>query len=148
MNPIFSLLNTTNRWFVLVCVVMATVLGMLWYGDFLFGNKFATWMKFPEDMMKNKNSPEAKKAMMGSLIREIISRALYFMGLGQALMIGGWEQLSHGIVFGIIVWLIFVFSTQLSQTTWSNVDQRVLWITAGNMLTQTLLAVLIWYMVF
>lgn len=145
MNPLTALLATTDRRFVISCVIMSLLLGMIWYHQKVFWKQYGRWMKFPvdEDCEDAKNKP-----MLGALIGETISRILYFIWLWQALLITGWEHMSQGFILGFVVWIIFVFPTQLSQISRSPADKRVLWILWWKILVETFLAVVLRFLFF
>lgn len=145
-NPVYNLIVTTDRWFVLVAVVVSLVIGMFRYGPKLFWNHYMKRMRFPTDMAMG--DEQKKSMMMHNLIYETISRILYFMWLAQALAVGGWTDMMSGLVFAVVVWLLFVFSTQLSQITRSMVDKKVIWILSGKVLFETLIATVIWFSFF
>lgn len=146
-NPVVNLLMTTDRLFVLVAVVVSSVVGMLWYSPKLFWTYFMKWMHFPVEMTQLTETQ--KKQLMGrNMIFETLSRVLYFMWIGQALAIAWWDDMLSGLVFGVVVWLLFVFSTQLSQVTRAMVDKRVVLVVSGKILFETLLATVIWFSFF
>lgn len=142
MDLLLYLLSSTNWAFVAVCVVMSLVFGSIWFHPKVLGTKYARWMKLPTPAGK---MPEG---MWTTFVFEIISRILYFTGLAQALYISGWENLGSGLAFAFIVWLIFVFSTQMSLIAWTNADKKVLILTSTNVLIQTLIATVLWYTLF
>ncbi len=144
-NPLFNILVTTNRWFVLIAVVCSSLIGMLWYSPALFGNQYGKWMWIKMDGITD---AEKKAGMMRSMPREIVSRVLYFIGLWYALQISGWTDITMGLVFAFVVWLVFVFPANMSQTARSNCDSKVLWLIAWNTLVSTLVATAIRFLVF
>ena len=80
---------------------------MLWYGPVLFGNLYGKFLGIKMDTV----TPEEEKAgMMRSMPRELLSRLLYFIGLGYALEISGWTSLGMCLVFAFVVWLVFVLT--------------------------------------
>jgi hypothetical protein len=141
-NPIFNILMATNRWFVVVGVIISTLLGMIWYGPALFGNLYGKWMNIK---MEGVSDEEKKASMMRSMPWELLSRVLYFIGLGYALQMSGWTSIGMALIFSFVVWLVFIFPANMSQTTWSNCDMRALWLIAGNTLLATLLATTVWF---
>ncbi len=143
MNPITSVLMSTNWWFVLACVVMSLILWMIWFNKRVFGDQYIRWMKFPKSTPK----PDGK-TMAWQFGGEIISRVLFFMALNQAFQVAGWDSLGNGIILAIVIYILFVFSTQLSHVSWSFVDRRVLWLLAAKGLIEVCLAAVLWYVVF
>lgn len=127
-----TLFATTHRGFVILMTVISLILGMLWYGPLLFGKYYGKRMGISKTNMK----PDMTIPMTG----EIISKLLYFIGLGMVLANGG------GMGSAIIIWFCFVFATLLSQVVWTSddVDKRVLALTAGKVLVDTIIAVFIY----
>lgn len=144
-NPIWNLLATTNRWFVLIGIVVSTIVWMLWYGPLVFGKLYGKLLGIT---METVTKEEEKAGMMRSMPRELLSRFLYFIGLGYALEIGGWTSLPMCLLFAFVVWLVFVFPTNMSQTARSTYSMKMLWLVAGNTLLSTLIATTIRYFVF
>jgi hypothetical protein len=86
--------------------------------------------------------------MARGMKREILSRVLYFIGLSQALMIGGWTDMTNGLVFAVVVRAIFVLPTQMSQVAWSPVNTKVLWLLSGKILVETLVVTMVRFLFF
>ncbi len=149
MDPLLSLISSTNWIFVLVATVVSMIIGMLWFGNHMFGPTYARWIKLPP--MPAKGSPEEKECnqSMGKvMVLEFISRALYFTGIGWAFMVAPQESIVNWICLAAILWLAFAFSTQVSAVIRSNADWRALWIVGSKMLLDSVIAVLLWTMVF
>lgn len=144
-NPIVNLLVTTNRWFVLIGVVVSTLVWMLRYGPVLFGPLYWKLLGVNMDTITDE---ERKASMMRSMPRELVSRALYFIGLWYALEMSGWTSLSMCLLFAFVVWLVFIFPANMSQTARSTYSMKMLWLIAGNTLVSTLIATTIWFFVF
>jgi hypothetical protein len=144
-NPIWNLLVTTNRWFVLIGIVVSTVVWMLWYGPALFGNLYGKFLGMNMDTV---TPEEGKAGMMRSMPRELLSRLLYFIGLGYALEIGWWTSLGMCLLFAFVVWLVFVLPANMSQTARSTYSMKMLWLVAGNTLVSTLITTTIRFYVF
>lgn len=126
-----TLFTTTNWGFVIAMTVISTVLGALWYGKYIFGGVYMKRIGF--ENMKKKMEPN----MTVPLTLEIISRILFFVGLGMAIATGGMGM-------ALVVWLCFVFATSLSQTAWAGVDNRVVLLIAGKVLLDTIIAVYVY----
>jgi hypothetical protein len=104
-------------------------------------------MKLPP--MENATKENCPPMNMGStMVLEFISRVLYFTGIGWAFMVAPQESLVNWIGLAVILWLAFAFSTQLSAVIWSVADRRVLRISGGKMLLDSVIAVLLWTLVF
>lgn len=147
MDPLLSLISSTNRIFVLVCTVVSMIIGMLWFGNALFGKAYGKWMKLPPmESATKENCPPMN--MGGTLAWEFVSRVLYFTGIGRAFMVAPQETMVNWLCLAAILWLAFALSTQISAVIWSVADRRVLWISGGKMLLDTVIAVVFWTMVF
>lgn len=143
MNPITAVLSTTNWWFVVVAVIVSI---MLWGARFnikTFGNLYIKRMKFPKD------TPKPDGRMMAYQFGwEALSKLLYYIGLWQAFQIAGWEWFGNNLILAFVVYLMFSFSTQLSDVSWSFPDRRVLRLLLGKWLVECVLATSLWYLVF
>lgn len=147
MDPLSALLASTNWIFVLVATVVSMGIGMLWFGNALFGKTYGRRMKLPP--MESATKENCPPMNMGSTLTwEFISRALYFIGIGRAFSVAPQETLRYRICLAIILWLAFALSTQISAVVRSLADRRVLRIVGGKMLLDTIIAVLLWTMVF
>lgn len=144
-NPVVNLLTMTNWWFVLLWVGLSAVIGMLWYSPALFGNLYGKWMGIK---MEGLTDAEKKAGMMRSMPREILSRVLYFIGLWYALEMSGWTDLVMCLIFSFVVWLVFIFPANMSQTAWSTCNIKMLWLIAGNTLLSTLIATVLRFYLF
>jgi Protein of unknown function (DUF1761) len=146
-NPIYNLLATTNWWFVITSTIIAMIIGAIWFSPKVFGTLYGKRMNIDMDCSKTPKE-EQMKEMMRSMAGELVSRFLYYLWLGQALAISWWTDLTSWLIFTVVVWLIFIFSTQLSQISWSMVDRRVLWLITGSSLLSSLIATVLWFAVF
>lgn len=143
-NPIVNLLATTNWWFVVVAVICSLIIWMVRYNQKVFGRWYGQWMGMPTQVSEE----ERKLWMARGMKREILSRVLYFIGLSQALMIGGWTDMTNGLIFAVVVRAIFVLPTQMSQVAWSPVNTKVLWFLSGKILVETLVVTMMRFLFF
>ncbi|MBP6085964.1 hypothetical protein KA478_02010 [Patescibacteria group bacterium] len=81
------------------------------------------------------------------MIWEVISRILYFIGLRWILVTWGRLDFASALPIGVMVWLLYVVSTQMSVIAWSQIKKSAFWIVAGNVLVQTVIAVYIFSVV-
>ena len=85
--------------------------------------------------------------MASSFAWEIVTRFFYFLGLGELLRgVGG--DIWLGLPVIVVAWFLFTLTAQISQIVWSQADKRVIFLSAGNTLVQTILAAVVWYYVF
>ncbi len=144
-NPIINLLATTNWWFVVVGVVVSSIVGMIRYSPTLFGHQYGKRMGIKMEWLTD---AEKKAGMMRSMPREILSRILYFIGLGQALQMWGRTDMTSGLLFAMVVWAVFILPANMSQTAWSTCNMQMLRLIAWNTLLSTLLTTALWYILF
>lgn len=106
---------------VLVCAVLAMVLGAIWYGP-LFGKK---WMEIVEatdlDM-------EARKKMQKEATKLYIVQFLLalFQVLILAYYISAWRAVS-GLENALWFWAAFVMPTVAGASMWNNDSSRIAW---------------------
>lgn len=121
------------RWsFVFTMTLISLFLGMLWYSRFLFLSPYVRWMHFPKNMKAGN--------MILTIAYEAVTRILYFMGLWWVFVTWGKTSLTWVLPLAVFIWLLFVFATQFSSVIRSNIDKKVIWITAGKILVETLVA--------
>lgn len=143
MNPITSVLSTTNRRFVVTALIVSIALWATWFHIKTFGGLYIKRMKFP------KNTPAPDATMMAYQFGwEILSKFLYYLGLGQAFQIAGRSTFGNNLIFAMVVYLMFSFSTQLSDISWSFSDRKVLQLLLGKWLIECVLATILWFYVF
>ena len=122
----------STRWsFVLIATIVSLVLGMVWYGKMLFGPAYMKYMHF----WKDKNP-----GMLRPMIYEVISRVLFFIWLRWILVTWGKVDFVWALPVAVLVWLFYVFSTQLSLIVWSSSNKKVIWIVAWKMLVDVIWA--------
>lgn len=110
-----------NYFAVIVCAILAMVLGYLWYGPF-FGKK---WM---EIVGVNPNDLEARKKMQKN------AGILYFIQFALTLFqvwilayyIGGWQGAS-GLENALWIWAAFVIPVVAGTAMWNNDSRKVSW---------------------
>lgn len=84
---------------------------------------------------------DGKGPAMGiSMVLETISRVLYFIGLWWIFVTWGQVTFAGALPVGILVWLVYVFASQLSIFTWTMHKKYVIWIVTGSVLVQTVIA--------
>lgn len=110
-----------NYWAVLVCSVLAMVLGAIWYGP-IFGKK---WTKIaggnPDDL-------EARKKMQREAGK--LYALQFLLGLFQiwvlAYYISGWQGVS-GVENALWIWAAFIMPTVAASSMWNNDSAKVAW---------------------
>lgn len=122
----------STRWsFVLIATIVSMVLGMVWYGKMLFGPAYMKYMHFTKD--KN-------PGMLRPMIYEFISRVLFFVWLRWSLVTWGKVDFIGALPVAVLVWIVYVFSTQLSIVVRSATNKKVIWIVAWKMLVDVIWA--------
>jgi len=103
-----------NYWAILVCGVLAMIIGFIWYGP-LFGKK---WMEIagvnPADL-------EARKKMQKSAgpLYAVQFIVTLFQIWVLAYYIAGWKE-AAGIVNALWIWAAFVIPTLFGAVMWTN----------------------------
>ena len=127
----------TNRfagfpWLWLVAVIIiAQIIWFIWYGP-LFSRAYQKELK-----VSNAQAKAAEKGMMGLMIREILSRLVFFVGLWLLLQYVGMD---HKWEIGFLYFLA-VLATERSAVLWSNgLTRRMFAMRAGNVLIALALA--------
>ncbi|MFA7285121.1 MAG: DUF1761 family protein [Candidatus Absconditabacterales bacterium] len=143
MNPITSLLISTDWRYVITCTIVSILIGFVRFHDKAFGKLYRRWMKFP----KSAKAPTAKE-MAYQFGGEVIARLLYFLGIGQIFQVTGRESMSNGLILAVVVYCIFVLPAQISQVSRSLVNRKVLWLLVGKGLLETFVATVLRYAVF
>ncbi len=109
---------------VLVCTIIAMVLGSVWYGP-LFGK---TWMRLikidPSCMSDPVKKKEMQKKMMPAYLLQFI------LGLFQVYVLAhyieGWADAS-GLTNALWIWAAFVMPTIATSIMWSNDTKKDMW---------------------
>jgi surface polysaccharide O-acyltransferase-like enzyme len=118
-----------NVWAVLVCAVATMVLGFLWYSPVLFANP---WMKLmgidPNDKAK---LAELQKSAAPSYSMALIASLLSALVLGKLIQVSGTTNAIDGLKIGLVVWLGFVTTVQLTNALFSRQPNRLYMINTG-----------------
>lgn len=118
---------------VLVCAIVSMIIGMIWYGPFLFGKTWARLLKADPDCMTDpvKRKEANKKALPLYLIQFILA---IFQVWVLAHFIGGWSDVS-ALESALWIWAAFVMPTSAGAAMWSADSRKDAWqrffITAG-----------------
>jgi hypothetical protein len=118
-----------NVWAVLVCAVATMVLGFLWYSPMLFASP---WMKLmgydPNDKAK---IAEMQKSAAPSYLMSLIASLLSALVLGKLIQVSGTTNAVDGLKIGLVVWLGFVTTVQLTNALFSRQPNRLYMINTG-----------------
>ena len=118
-----------NVWAVLVCAIVTMVLGFLWYSPVLFAN---AWMKLmgidPNDKAK---MAELKKNAGPTYSMALIAGLLSALVLGKLIQVSGTTNAIDGLKIGLVVWLGFVTTVQLTNALFSRQPNRLYMINTG-----------------
>lgn len=110
-----------NYFAVLVCGVLAMVLGYVWYGP-LFGKK---WMEIIGATKQDKAAREAMQKEAGPLYAVQFVLAL-LQAYILAHFINGWQDASSTTV-ALWIWLGFVMPTIAAGAMWNNDSKKIKW---------------------
>jgi hypothetical protein len=116
---------------ILLCAVAAMVLGMIWHGQALFGNKFMKAMGADMNMSKEKMAEIQKKMWQLYILQFVL---VFFQAWVLAHFIAAWDSVS-GITTSLWIWAGFVLPTTAGACMWSARPRKdawtMFWISAG-----------------
>ena len=121
-----------NIWAVLVCAIATVVVGFLWYSPALFANP---WMKLmghdPNDKAK---IAEMQKSAGPSYGMSFVASLLSSFVLGKLIAVAGFSTAFDGLKIGLVVWLGFVTTVQLTSALFSHQPNKLYMINTGYQL--------------
>ncbi len=121
-----------NLWAVLVSALATMVVGFVWYSPMLFANP---WMKLmgydPNDKAK---IAEMQKSAGPSYAMSLIASILSAFVLGKLIAVAGFATAFDGLKIGLVVWLGFVTTVQLTNALFSHQRNRLYMINTGYQL--------------
>lgn len=110
-----------NYWAVLLCAVLAMVIGSIWYGP-MFGRK---WMEIvganPDDVERRK---EMQKAAMPLYVVQFLLTLFQVWVLSYYIQIG---QAGSGVINALWIWAAFVMPIVAGNAMWNNDSSKVSW---------------------
>jgi surface polysaccharide O-acyltransferase-like enzyme len=114
---------------VLASAVATMVLGFLWYSPVLFANP---WMKLmgydPNDKAK---IAEMQKSAGPTYFMSLIASILAAFVLGKLIAVSGFSTAVDGLKIGLVVWLGFVTTVQLTNALFSRQPFKLYMINTG-----------------
>jgi surface polysaccharide O-acyltransferase-like enzyme len=117
---------------VLVSALATMVVGFLWYSPMLFANP---WMRLmgldPNDKAK---VAEMQKSAGPSYFMSLIASILAAFVLGKLISVAGFSTAVDGLKIGLVVWLGFVTTVQLTNALFSRQPNRLYMINTGYQL--------------
>jgi Protein of unknown function (DUF1761) len=121
-----------NLWAVLVSALATMVVGFVWYSPMLFANP---WMKLmgydPNDKAK---IAEMQKSAGPSYAMSLIASILSAFVLGKLIAVAGFATAVDGLKIGLVVWLGFVTTVQLTNALFSHQRNKLYMINTGYQL--------------
>jgi hypothetical protein len=121
-----------NLWAVLVSALATMVVGFVWYSPMLFANP---WMKLmgydPNDKAK---IAEMQKSAGPSYAMSLIASILSAFVLGKLIAVAGFVTAFDGLKIGLVVWLGFVTTVQLTNALFSHQRNKLYMINTGYQL--------------
>ena len=121
-----------NVWAVLVCAVATMVVGFLWYSPALFANPWMVLMGFdPNDKAK---LAEMQKSAGPSYAMSFVASILSAFVLGKLIAVAGAATAYDGLKIGMVVWLGFVTTVQLTNALFSRQRNKLYLINTGYQL--------------
>jgi surface polysaccharide O-acyltransferase-like enzyme len=117
---------------VLACAIAGMVVGFLWYSPMLFANP---WMKLmgldPNDKAK---IAEMQKSAGPSYAMSFVASILTAFVLGKIIAVSGETSPVDGLKIGLVVWLGFVTTVQLTNALFSRQPNKLYMINTGYQL--------------
>ena len=121
-----------NVWAVLVCAVATMVVGFLWYSPALFANPWMVLMGYdPNDKAK---IAEMQKSAGPSYAMSFVASILSAFVLGKLIAVAGAAKAYDGLKIGMVVWLGFVTTVQLTNALFSRQRNKLYLINTGYQL--------------
>ncbi len=109
----------------LIAAVVATILGMIWFGP-LFGNHYMRVMGInPEMALAN------KKSMMPKMLLDFVLSFVMFLGLLMILNIAQAGSYGAALIFTLLFWGFIMLPTKASSVIWSNKTTKDAWVLFG-----------------
>lgn len=131
--PIFTSMQLLR---VLVAAVVAMVVGAIRFGP-LFGKVYMAEMNVdPANMPQKPN-------MAGNMVKEFITRLIYFLGLLALLLLTGATETFAASCVVAFSYRLAVISTEISGVIRSDFSWRMAAVTGGKILVDTVLALII-----
>jgi hypothetical protein len=121
-----------NLWAVLVSALATMVLGFVWYSPALFANPWMRLMGYdPNDKAK---IAEMQKSAGPSYALSLIASIVTAFALGKLIGVTGAMTAIDGLKIGLVVWLGFVTTVQLTNALFSRQRNRLYLINTGYQL--------------
>lgn len=121
-----------NVWAVLVSAVATMIVGFLWYSPMLFANSWMRLMGYdPNDKAK---IAEMQKSAGPSYALSFIASVLSAFVLGKLIAVAGFSTAVDGLKIGLVVWLGFVTTVQLTNALFSRQRNKLYMINTGYQL--------------
>jgi hypothetical protein len=121
-----------NLWAVLVCALVTMIVGFLWYSPMLFARPWMILMGYdPNDKAK---IAEMQKSAGPSYAMSMVASILSAFVLGKLISVAGTATAVDGLKIGLVVWLGFVTTVQLTNALFSHQRNRLYLINTGYQL--------------
>jgi surface polysaccharide O-acyltransferase-like enzyme len=121
-----------NLWAVGVCALATMVVGFLWYSPVLFANPWMVLMGYdPNDKAK---IAEMQKSAGPSYAMSLVASLLAAFVLGKLIAVAGSTTAVDGLKIGLVVWLGFVTTVQLTNALFSHQRNKLYLINTGYQL--------------
>ena len=121
-----------NLWAVLASAVVTMIAGFVWYSPMMFANP---WMKLmgydPNDKAK---IAEMQKSAGPSYGLSFIASLLAAFVLGKLIAVAGFSTAVDGLKIGLVVWLGFVTTVQLTNAMFMRQRNQLYMINTGYQL--------------
>jgi len=114
---------------VVVSAIVMMALGFLWYSPILFGKKWSELKGYTDKSLK-----DAQKKMGGKYFLSFLGSLVSAYVLGWITMATNATSLTAGMGTGLLMWLGFVTTTQLSNWIFSSSKKELYFIDTGYQL--------------
>ncbi len=112
---------TINYWAVLVCGVLAMIIGYVWYGP-LFGKAWLKVIKATDLDLEARRAMQ-KRAMPLYLVQFVLT---LFQAYVLSYYIAGWKEAS-GVENSLWIWAAFVMPVIAGTAMWNNDSKEISW---------------------
>jgi hypothetical protein len=118
-----------NLWAVLVSALATMVAGFVWYSPMLFARPWTILMGYdPDDKAK---MAEMQKSAGPSYMMSLVASILSALVLGKIIAVSGTVGAVDGLKIGLVVWLGFVTTVQLTNALFSRQPNKLYMINTG-----------------
>lgn len=136
-----SVISNVGLWPIIVAAVLSFLFGWAWYSPFLFGKRWAGWMKKSEKQLKAACTPF-------TMVYGVLFALVKVLGVAVVYSFVKPVGLSELLTMVTVLWLGFIVPTQACGVLWEFRDRRVVILYAVmELLSLLIIASVMQYMV-